>query len=499
MAGAVIYIRVSDEEQQKRNVANLPTQEKKCRDRCNHNALPVLKVFCEEQSARNVDGRPEFQKLLEYCKLHRGNVSHVVVADLSRFARNTADQATAMARLENMSIALVSVDEPHIDKTAAGKLSANILGAVNQFYSDNLSERVRYRMSECVKAGRWVWKAPLGYRNAPVDGTKNIVQDPDRAPLMRKAFELLATGSYTKESVLRQINAMGLRTEKGAELTPQSFSQYIKNPLYMGWIVSGQNRLKGSFEPIVSEELFNAVQEALDGRNRSVSHKRVNEDFPLRGFVRCSHCEQTLTAGWSKGRHKKYAYYRCYKTKCKEVNIRREELEMHFHRLLGMIQPTTELIAKLPDIARSTWEIRKKRIEDEKRTLQTRLNENKSLNHKAVEAHLKGTLAAADMEQFKEANNKSIAQIEEQLKSLQSEAFTMESLIADAREDVLNVVKTWTEADLARKQEIQMALFPDGLVFSPETLFFEPRNHTLMQSVREMWEEMIQGGGPARI
>ncbi len=156
MKGDLIYIRVSDEEQQKRNVANLPTQEKKCRDQCNRAGIPVLKVFREEESARTADDRPEFQKLLDYCRENKDKISHVVVADLSRFARNMEDQVTAMTRLARMGITLQSVDEPHIDKTAAGRLTANLLGAVNQFYSDSLSERVRYRMQEAVKAGRFV-------------------------------------------------------------------------------------------------------------------------------------------------------------------------------------------------------------------------------------------------------------------------------------------------------------------------------------------------------
>jgi hypothetical protein len=48
-------------------------------------------------------------------------------------------------------------------------------------------------------------------------------------------------------------------------------------------------------------------------------------------------------------------------------------------------------------------------------------------------------------------------------------------LIADARRSVVNLAKTWLDADLARRQEIQTALFPDGLVFSPDFLVFEPR------------------------
>ena len=81
--------------------------------------------------------------------------------------------------------------------------------------------------------------------------------------------------------------------------------------------------------------------------------------------------------------------------------------------------------------------------------------------------------------------------MEDQLNALQSESFTMEQLIADARRSIVNLAKTWLESDLARRQEVQTALFPDGLVFSPDSLFFEPRNHTLMQSVSELIDTLI--------
>ena len=137
---------------------------------------------------------------------------------------------------------------------------------MNQFYSDVLSERVRYRMGEAVKSGRFVWRAPLGYRNVQANGTKNLAIDAERAPMIRKAFELLATGSYQRDAVLRAVNAMGLRTVRGAPVTPQSFSQMVCNPVYMGWIHSGENKVKGNFEAIVSEELFATVQDVLQGR-----------------------------------------------------------------------------------------------------------------------------------------------------------------------------------------------------------------------------------------
>jgi hypothetical protein len=91
-------------------------------------------------------------------------------------------------------------------------------------------------MGETVKLGRFPHRAPLGYRNIQANGTKNIAIDIERAPMIRKAFELLATGSYKTDAVLRSVNAMGLRTVRGNPVTPQSFSQMIVNPLYMGWI-----------------------------------------------------------------------------------------------------------------------------------------------------------------------------------------------------------------------------------------------------------------------
>ena len=66
----------------------------------------------------------------------------------------------------------------------------------------------------------------------------------------------------------------------------------IRNPVYMGWIHSGENKVKGNFEALVSEELFITVQDVLRGRRVPVPHRRVSEDFPLRGFVRCAKCDR---------------------------------------------------------------------------------------------------------------------------------------------------------------------------------------------------------------
>jgi DNA invertase Pin-like site-specific DNA recombinase len=96
---------------------------------------------------------------------------------------------------------------------------------VSQVYSDVLSERLRYRKSQAVKAGRFMWRAPLGYKNQTKNGIKNLGIDERRAPLIREAFKLAATGSYRTQDIRNNVNAMGLRTVRGNPVTAQSFSQ----------------------------------------------------------------------------------------------------------------------------------------------------------------------------------------------------------------------------------------------------------------------------------
>lgn len=162
-------------------------------------------------------------------------------------------------------------------------------------------------MQAAVKAGRFPWKGPLGYTNGR-NGPSNVLLDPERAPLIRKAFELMATGNHGPDAVRHLVGTLGLHTKTGGPVPTQTFSRILRNELYAGWVVSGAVRAKGTHEPIVSQQLFDKVQDILSGK-RSVPHKAQNDDFPLPGFVKCSRCGKPLTAGWSRGRSQRYARF----------------------------------------------------------------------------------------------------------------------------------------------------------------------------------------------
>lgn len=66
--------------------------------------------------------------------------------------------SASIAELKKLGIKTISIDEPMVDDTAAGKLAGNMLGVFNQYFSDSLSEKTKSRMQAAVKAGRFVWR-----------------------------------------------------------------------------------------------------------------------------------------------------------------------------------------------------------------------------------------------------------------------------------------------------------------------------------------------------
>jgi len=125
------------------------------------------------------------------------------------------------------------------------------------------------RMKAALELGRWTFPAPLGYLNAPKWSNASLVHDPERAPLARQAFEDLATGQYTKQEVIARATSVGLRSKEGLTLSPQSFGQMMRNPIYAGKVESPEYGVstRGNFEPLIDEAMFYRAQAVLDGPN----------------------------------------------------------------------------------------------------------------------------------------------------------------------------------------------------------------------------------------
>ena len=254
-----------------------------------------------------------------------------------------------------------------------------------------------------------------------------------------------------------------------------------------GWCLV-KTKSKDMHEPIVSQELFDAVQAAIEGKSGPpVVYKKLNDDFSLRGLIRCTACDKKLTAGWVKGRKEKYARYWCWNPKCPaKVSASRDEIENAFLRILNMLVPTQEFLNDLPRIAKSHWTHRLERIRNERRRISTILQDVKTLNQKIVMQKVSGELSAEDFAMAKEMVTQQKTDAETQMNALDAENASMETLLQEQQNNVVDLVGAWQRGGIQQRQEIALNLFPEGLRFSQETLFFEPGNVLLMNIMREM-------------
>ena len=265
MIGAVIYVRVSTKEQTEN--LSLPTQLRACEEYCRRQGYDVLERFHEEGESAKTTDRSQLQALLKYCRTHKGKVHFVVVYNLTRFAREKYDHFALRAHLKSLGISLRSATEP-IDDTSTGKLMEGVLAAFAQFDNDVRSERTLAGMKAALSLGRWTFQAPLGYLNAPKWSNSSLVHDPERGPLVKQAFEDLASGQFTQQEVIRRATDAGLRTRRDRPLSPQTFGNMLRNRIYIGQVESPDCGVsaRGDFEPLIDEATFYRAQAVLDGR-----------------------------------------------------------------------------------------------------------------------------------------------------------------------------------------------------------------------------------------
>jgi site-specific DNA recombinase len=229
---AIIYCRVSTKDQV-RNLS-LPTQEKTCREFAQRNGYDIDTVFVEKGESAKTADRTELKNLLTYCRENKGRIKVIVVYSISRFARDRFDHHLLRALLMKLGITLRSATEP-IDDSSTGKLMEGIFASMAQHDNDVRSERTVAGMKARLERGDWTFPPPLGYlKKIDAEGRKTIVPDSVRGPLITKAFELCETGLYTKQKILEIVTELGLTARSGRNLSPQTFFQLLRNPLYAG-------------------------------------------------------------------------------------------------------------------------------------------------------------------------------------------------------------------------------------------------------------------------
>ena len=459
---AVIYCRVSTKEQTQN--LSIPTQRRACNEYCSRHGLTVAREFVDAGESAKTADRPELKAMLAYCRQHKGQIHALVVYNVSRFARDRYDHVVLRAQLKKLGVTLRSVMEA-IDDTSTGRMLEGIVSTFAQWDNDQKSERTTAGMQAALNMGRWTFKAPLGYLNSRTKVGPSLVPDVERAHLVRHAFEQVAAGVPTAD-VLRQVNAAGLTGASGSPLSLQSFRALLRSPLLAGRIEApkwGISRVS-DFEPLISEPTFRSVQMRLSGKAEPIRHFKDRDDFPLRRFLTCTKCRRSISGSWSKGRSGRYGYYHC--PKCSGIRGRRNDVERAFVAHLEALQPDPAYIRLFRAIVLDVWEAEQARTRDVERLRAKRVSELRGRLDRLDEAFIFERSIAHDVyDRQRDKVQEDLAIAELELHDARIDHKDVEGVLGFAEYLMTNAARVWVEASLPQRQQIQRAIFPEGLSF----------------------------------
>jgi len=456
MDRAIAYIRVSTD-RQATDGTSLGTQERKVDEYVERKEYELDRLFAEEGESAKTDGRPILQEMLAYCRKNRGHIQVLVFPKIDRFARYTEDYHFLKRDLRNLGIRVESTDE-RFDDSPSGRFMENVLAAQAQYDNDVRSERAKGAMKEGVTEGRWInGHAPKGFRNTMVGNKPTIEPDPSTAPIIAEAFERMAWKGFRPQDVRRWL------ASKGIVYSTSGFDGMLKNKIYIGIIEAFGLvvQAKPPLIPIVSEATFYKARGAVRAHVGPKTHQRDSEDFPLRGTLRCG-CGSFLTASWSRGRRKKYAYYRC--KACRSVNLPRTRAHQAFVTDLRGLKRAYGLTKELRQDLLHEWKKEQLSAKTRQSSLEQELYALSELQGAIVLKNSQGVIPdSVAKEQLAELTKK-VGEKKARLAESKPGGPAPERVLNFANEFLTGLDQHWRKCDLPAKKHIQAFFYPTGAI-----------------------------------
>lgn len=459
---AIIYCRVSTKEQVDEG-NSLITQEKECKEYARKNGYEVASVFVEQGESAKTADRTQLQILLRYIADKKNKVNALIIYKLDRLSRNTDDYSQLRILFKKYGVEIKSVSEP-FENTPTGRFMENMMANVAQFDNDVRAERCKGGMIEAVKEGRYVWMAPVGYENTRIAGKANITPS-QMAPLVRKAFELVAKHLSPTDEIRQLLTKEGLALPNGKPVSKGYFYKMLRNKMYAGYILKFGECSKGNFEPLVSLETFEQVQRVLKSKGWIVSdYKTDNPDFPLRRFAVNMNNEK-LTGSWSKGNGGRYAFYRFGNFR---PYYQKAPFEKDFMDFMDTFALDSQNMEKLKRAIRKNWTKRQEGGKQDSQRLRDQIKELTDRQGLLVSKNLSGVINDVIAKQQLDLLDNEILDAQVSLSAFEEKEVDVEEALAFSEAFLRTPSKIWVKSEFPTQLKLQWFQFPQGIVFDGE-------------------------------
>ena len=394
--------------------------------------------------------RENFHRMVDDAKA--GKFDLIVTKEISRFARNTLDSIQYTRDLLGAGVAVFFQNDGVNTLDEDSELRLSIMSSIAQDELRKLSSRVKFGHQQAIKDGVVLGNSRIfGY----IKDKGRLVIDEQEAVMVRKLFELYATGSYSMKQIENIFWEDGYRNNHGKKISHTTMSSMISNPKYKGYYVGNKVKVidmftkKQKFLPpeewvmfkdetgeivpaIVSEQLWEQANVVLRKRSEDVKNRQGKCNFQnlLTAKLYCMCCgapyyrkdgkdrKGNLTSKWVCSGKIKNGAASCESIALYEEEIKPLLLEVFQDTKLeaeALIKIYTDLYAEMTGDATLT-----KQVETQKRIIE--LAEQKK--SKLLEYNVTGRISDTDFIKMSDQCNIEIKKATEELKELEEQLFS---------------------------------------------------------------------------
>ena len=247
---AVIYARFSSHNQTEQSIEG---QLRECYAYAKRNGLIILNEYIDRALSGTTDNRPQFKQMIEGSK--KGDFDFVLVYQLDRFARNRYDSATYKAKLKKNGVRVLSAKE-NISDDASGVLMESVLEGMAEYYSAELSQKVKRGMNETRLKGNFTGgNLIFGYK---VENHKILINE-EQAKVVRYIYEQYALGVYVKDTIKDLTDKHILN--HGKPFARITIYNILKNEKYSGIYRFNNQVFENMYPQIVPVEIYKKVRQ----------------------------------------------------------------------------------------------------------------------------------------------------------------------------------------------------------------------------------------------
>jgi hypothetical protein len=332
-----IYTRVSTSMQV--DGYSLDAQKDKLRKYAEFQDLEVKGKYCDEgKLGKSVEGRIEFQRMLEDIRSLKDNVDYVLVFKLSRFGRNAADVLNSLQIMQDFGTNLICVEDGIDSSKDSGKLMISVLSAVAEIERENILVQTMEGRKQKAREGKWNGGfAPYGYKL--VNGELEIAED--EAEAIRLIFDLYANTDMGANYTAKYLETHNIRKKprqngKYPYFTAHLIIKIIDNPVYNGKIAYGRRKtekvkgtrneykqvrsddyllVEGIHKAIIDDKLWDKAQRKHKSQVKKyevVDRLKNQQKHLLSGMIKCPICGAGMYGNKSSKRKKDGTKYKDY-------------------------------------------------------------------------------------------------------------------------------------------------------------------------------------------